>query len=282
MEGALYIVPTPIGNLGDMTPRALDVLATVDLIAAEDTRHSQKLLRHYDIDKPLFAYHEHAGEGATTHLVERIAGGASIALISDAGTPLVSDPGYRLVRAVQDIGASVIPLPGPCAAIAALSASGLPSDRFQFEGFLPAKSGARKSRLEVLANSAATLIFYEAPHRIAATLAEAVEVLGPEREAAVARELTKAYETVRRGPLGELAAWVAADPNQQRGELVWMVAPPARQSDDTQALGEREQRLLERLGELLPPRKAAAVMAEFTGMKTRSLYARLSRDSDET
>lgn len=271
LERCLYIVPTPIGNLSDMTARALDVLADVDVIAAEDTRHSQKLLSHYDINTPTRAYHEHAGDAVTDALVQIVVGGGSVALISDAGTPLVSDPGYRLVRAVQDAGGRVVPLPGPCAAIAALSASGLPTDRFWFEGFLPAKATQRKHRLETLVGYPGTLVFYEAPHRISASLNDAAAVLGATREAVLARELTKTYETLRRLPLGAMAQWVAEDPNQQRGELVFMVASSRDDGRDAD-VPIAASRLLQRLAQELPPRKAAAIVAEAYGLKARALY----------
>ena len=274
MERGLYIVPTPIGNLGDMTQRALDILEQANVIAAEDTRHSKKLLAHYGIKTALTAYHEHADPSVTQRLLARMEAGDAIALISDAGTPLVSDPGFRLVRATQDAGIPVVPLPGPCAAVTALSAAGLPSDRFFFEGFLPAKSAARRSRLRALLAQQGTLIMYEAPHRIVATLEDAVQVLGADREAAVARELSKAFETVRRGMLGDLLAWVAEDRNQQRGELVLLIGPPP-EAAAIEALAERDQRLLHRLAQELPPRKAAAIVADHTGLRARDLYGLL-------
>lgn len=278
MERGLYIVPTPIGNLGDITQRALDVLAGVEVIAAEDTRHSRRLLAHFSIETPMVAFHEHSGASDADGLVQRIVAGAAIALISDAGTPLVSDPGYQLVRAVQDAGCAVIPLPGPCAAVAALSASGLATDRFFFEGFLPAKRSQRRSRLQTLADVPGTLVFYEAPHRIAETLTDAVELLGADREAVLARELTKAFETIKRLPLAQLADWVHADANQQRGEQVLLVAPAARGARE---LDSSHRQLLERLARELPPRKAAAIVADMTGLKARDLYNHvltLSRD----
>lgn len=242
----------------------------VDVIAAEDTRHSGILLRHFSIDKPLVAYHDHAGELATEQLLGRLNGGESVALICDAGTPLISDPGYRIVRATQEAGHRVVPLPGPCAAVAALSAAGLPSDRFWFEGFLPAKSGPRKNRLGALRAQAGTLIFYEAPHRILEMLEDAASVLGAQREAALARELTKAFETIRRAPLSELAEWVATDQNQQRGELVVLIGPSAPSLDQT--LSPEQQKWLSRLAQDLPPRKAAAIVGDVTGIKARDAY----------
>jgi 16S rRNA (cytidine1402-2'-O)-methyltransferase len=272
----LYIVPTPIGNLGDITARAVEVLTTVDVIAAEDTRHSKKLMTHLDISTSMVAYHEHVDDSATQALVDRLLAGQSVALISDAGTPLVSDPGYRLVRAAQAAHCQVIPLPGACAAIAALSASGLPTDRFTFEGFLPAKAAARLQRLKALAARSETLVFYEAPHRIADCLQAMVEAMGAEREAVLAREISKSFETIRRASLGELLSWVMSDTNQQRGEQVLMVAPvPVDKGATTDALSATAETLLTRLAEVLPPRKAAAIVAETYGLKARDLYARL-------
>ena len=274
MERGLYIVPTPIGNLGDITQRALEILAAVTLIAAEDTRHSRKLLTHYGIETPLSAYHDHIPETVTQQFLQRMAEGDSIALISDAGTPLVSDPGFRLVRAAQDAGIPIIPLPGPCAAVTALSAAGLPTDHFFFEGFLPAKPAARRGRLQALLRQSGTLIMYEAPHRIAATLGDAVHIFGEHREAVVARELSKAFETIRRGTLGDLLSWVTGDTNQQRGEQVLLIGPAEGASATTQ-LDERDERLLFRLADELPPRKAAAIAADLTGLRSRDLYSLL-------
>lgn len=271
MERGLYIVPTPIGNLGDMSQRAVAVLAEATVIAAEDTRHCRQLLQHFAISTSVTAYHEHSGPAAVAALVDRIAEGQAVAMVSDAGTPLISDPGYVLVRAVQEQGLPVVPLPGACAAITALSASGLATDRFAFEGFLPARSAARRSRLVALRAVSTTLIFYEAPHRIADTLKDMADVLGAEREGVLARELTKTFETIRRAPLQTLAEWVAADPDQQRGEIVMMVAGaesrPAEQVD--------ADRLLHRLAADMPPRRAASLVAELTGRKARDLYQQL-------
>lgn len=269
LESGLYIVPTPIGNLGDMTARALEVLAAVDVIAAEDTRHSRRLLDHFGIGVPLLSYHEHNEIEAAAQLLERLQSGQSVALISDAGTPLVSDPGYRLVRAAQDAGVAVIPLPGPCAAITALSAGGLPANHFHFEGFLSGKSGQRRRRLGELRGYPGTLVFYEAPHRIADMLRDAAASLGSAREAVLARELTKAFETIRRLPLGELADWVATDRNQQRGEQVVLIGPDTAIAD---RVDSATLRLLEGLAAELPPRRAAALVAEYSGYKARVLY----------
>lgn len=272
MESGLYIVATPIGNLGDMSQRAVDVLRQADLIAAEDTRHSQRLLQSFAIDTPLVAYHDHSDERGLQRIDACLESGGIVALVSDAGTPLISDPGYRLVRHVQDRGFPVCPIPGACAAIAALSASGLPTDRFLFEGFLPAKDTARKNRLAELVNSSETVVFYEAPHRVEASIQSMVEVFGGEREAVLAREVTKLYETIRRGTLTELAHFVHGDSNQQKGEIVLLVAGAAR--------GEREldaevAALLQRLAEELPAKRAAAVVADLTGLRKKSLYDHL-------
>jgi len=267
--GTLYVVATPIGNREDISPRAVETLRAVALIAAEDTRHSKPLLAYLGIDTPLKALHEHNEEVVAQALVERLAGGEDIALISDAGTPLVSDPGYRLVRAARAAGVPVSPVPGACAAIAALSAAGLPSDRFVFEGFLPAKSGARRSRLAGLASEPRTLIFYESPHRVAEVLGDMREAFGDAREAVLARELTKHFETVLGAPLAELAARVAADPDQQRGECVLLVAGC---SDDAEARRAEGRRLFALLREELPPSKAARLAGNFTGASRKDLY----------
>jgi len=269
VESGLYVVATPIGNLDDISRRALATLAAVDLIAAEDTRHSQRLLQHYAIATPLVAYHDHSDDRPVGKILAVLAGGGSVALVSDAGTPLVSDPGYRLVRAVQDAGHSVRPLPGPCAAIAALSASGLPTDRFLFEGFLPARAGARANRLERLAGETATLVFYEAPHRLGESLASMVECFGGDREAVLAREVTKTFETIRRDSLAGLRAFVEGDSNQSRGEIVLLVAGK-RETD--QEISRELADLLLRLARELPIKTAAALVAEWSGVRKRLLY----------
>ena len=278
MEPALYAVATPIGNLADLTERARATLAGVAVIAAEDTRHSRKLLSHAGITASIIAYHEHSAAAAAERIVARIAGGEPVALLSDAGTPCISDPGYRLVRAVQDAGLRVVPIPGVCAAVTALSAAGLPTDRFRFEGFLPARREARRRRLEELANSPATLVFYEAPHRILATLEDCVELLGSEREGAVARELTKRFETIRRAPLAALRDGVRADENQSRGELVLMLGPPSR--DAAAEPAPELIHLLHGIAEHMPARAAAKLVAAYSGVKTRQLYERLVQGRD--
>ncbi|MEL0037786.1 MAG: 16S rRNA (cytidine(1402)-2'-O)-methyltransferase [Halieaceae bacterium] len=279
MEAALYIVPTPIGNLSDISQRAIDVLRQATLIAAEDTRHSQVLLSHLGISTPMVAHHEHSTAGALSKLLDRLRQGESVALISDAGTPLVSDPGYRLVREVQDAGLPVVPIPGPCSLITALCASGLPTNRFYFEGFLPAKSVQRRRRLEALAELEVTLIFLEAPHRVAETLQDMLAIFGSEREVTLARELTKSFETIRRLPLEKMWSWVTDDVNQQRGELVLLLGPPAKQSATT--VTEGALRILRLLSEELPPRKASALTAEITGARARDLYNLLMLEKRE-
>lgn len=269
MESGLYVVATPIGNLGDISQRALAVLAAADLVAAEDTRHSARLLQHFSIDVPLQAYHDHSDARAHTRIMACLAADGVVVLVSDAGTPLISDPGYRLVREAQEHGYRVIPVPGACAAIAALSASGLPTDRFLFEGFLPAKAGARAARLQALAAETATLVFYEAPHRVAETLEAMVAAFGAEREALLARELTKTFETLKRASLADLAAFVSADSNQQRGEIVLAVSG---QHGRDRELTPDITRLLLRLTEELPAKRAAAVVADLTGLRKKVLY----------
>ncbi|NOY62583.1 MAG: 16S rRNA (cytidine(1402)-2'-O)-methyltransferase [Gammaproteobacteria bacterium] len=269
-KGALYVVATPIGNLADMTTRGTEVLAAVDLIAAEDTRHSAPLLRHFSINTPCQALHEHNEKAICARIIARLQSGESVALISDAGTPLVSDPGYHLVSAAHECSLPIIPIPGACALITALSASGLPTNRFSYEGFLPAKSSARKRHLETLADDPRTLVFYEAPHRIKASLADMQEVFGGGRVAVLGRELTKRFETIRRDSLAELLSWVEADPNQQKGEIVVLVHGAAKEAQSTEtAEGERVLRLL--LAEL-PLKQAVSLTTTITGGKRNALY----------
>ena len=268
--GVLYIVATPLGNLGDMSPRAVEVLSGVDVIAAEDTRHSAPLLRHFGIRAPCIALHEHNEREASPAIVERLAQGGSVALISDAGTPLVSDPGYHLVHAARTQGIRVVPVPGPCALIAALSASGLPSDRFVFEGFLPSRSGARRTRLAELANESRTLIFYESPHRILDCVDDMAAVFGTDRQAVIARELTKLFETIHSDSLAGLCDWLRSDENQQRGEFVILVRGSMLEHDNK---SEAEaQRVLRILVTELPIKQAAALAAQITGWKKNALY----------
>lgn len=268
--GTLYVVATPIGNLGDMTPRAVEVLQRVARIAAEDTRHSAGLLRHFGIHTPLFALHEHNEREASVEVVQRLQQGEDIALISDAGTPLISDPGFPLARLAHEAGIRVVPLPGASALITALSAAGLPTDRFTFEGFLPPKSTARRHALEALASERRTLTFYEAPHRLLETLEDMTAVFGAERLAVLARELTKTFETLRRAPLGELLEFVRGDSDQQRGEAVLLVhgAPPPA----ADALDDESRRVAELLAAELPVKQAAALAAKITGAKKNQIY----------
>jgi 16S rRNA (cytidine1402-2'-O)-methyltransferase len=267
--GSLSVVATPIGNREDMSLRAIEVLRAADVIAAEDTRHSRPLLLHHNIDTPLVALHEHNERDVVDALVRRLLEGNSVALFSDAGTPLISDPGFRLVRAARAAGIRCAPVPGACAAIAALSVAGLPSDRFVFEGFLPPKAAARRSRLQELAAEPRTLIFYESSHRVAESLADMREVFGGAREAVLARELTKLFETVIGEPLEALAARVAADPDQQRGECVLLVAGRGEEANARLAEGQRVFALLR---EELPPAKAAKLAAAITGAPRKALY----------
>jgi len=271
----LYVVATPIGNLADLSPRAQEVLRSVAAICAEDTRHTGQLLSHFGISKPLVALHDHNEEAMAERVVSRLLGGESLAVVSDAGTPLVSDPGFRLVRAARAAGVKVSPIPGACAAIAALSVAGLPSDRFVFEGFLPAKGAARRERLNKLAAETGTLVFYESSHRIAESLADMVAAFGAERPAVVARELTKLFETVLDGSLEQLLAKVLADDNQRKGEFVVMVQGAG---DDEQARIAEGRRLYAKLNEHLPPSTAAKLAAELSGAPRKALYGQGSND----
>ena len=269
-SGVLYVVATPIGNMGDISARAREILAGVGAVAAEDTRHSGRLLRELGLERPLVSLHEHNERARVAELVGRLRGGESIALVSDAGTPLVSDPGYLLVAAAIESGIVVTPIPGPSAAIAALSASGLPCDRFCFEGFLPARAAARRRRLAELAAETRTLVVYEAPHRIADCLADLVAACGATRRACVAREITKRFETFYRGSLGELAERANSDADLARGEAVILIEgaeqaePGAAQLDETLSVLLRH----------LPPSSAAAAAASLTGVRRNDAYAR--------
>lgn len=269
--GRLHVVATPIGNLGDLSPRALETLRSVDVIAAEDTRHTQQLLAAFGARATLLALHDHNEAAQSTQLVARMLAGENIALVSDAGTPLVSDPGFRLVRAAREAGIVVTPVPGACAAIAALSVAGIASDRFAFEGFLPNKAAARRERLQSLAAEPRTLIFYESSHRIGDTLADAASAFGPQRHAVLARELTKRFETVLDGSLPTLIQRLATDPDQHRGEFVLIIeGAPAGEDDAALVLGRRAFSLLR---EHLPPSQAARLAAEISGASRKKLYA---------
>lgn len=267
--GTLYVVATPIGNIADLSPRAVQVLSGVQLIAAEDTRHSLPLLQRHGIHTPLRAYHEFNERQAAPALLELLRAGQDLALISDAGTPLLSDPGFRLVSLAHDAGIRVVPVPGASALIAALSVCGLPTDRFCFEGYLPATAGRRRARLQQLAGEPRTLVFYEAPHRIAAAIADLALAFGAGRRATIARELTKRFESVRRAPLGELHAWLQADADRLKGEFVIVVeGAPAAAADESEA-----GRLLGVLLQRLSLKDAAAAAAEITGLPRKQLYA---------
>ena len=271
LTGILYIVATPIGNLQDITQRALDTFAQVDLIAAEDTRHSGLLLSHYGIKKPFFALHDHNEQEKAHILVEKLKQGSNIALISDAGTPLISDPGFHLVRQCREAGIRVVPLPGACAAITALCASGIASDRFCFEGFLPAKSKARKDKLENIAEEDRTLIFYESTHRILDTLEDMQSVLGEERYIVLAREITKTWETITGNTIKNLREWLLEEPNRTKGEMVLIVEGKPK-SDNNDEISPQAVKALELIAEELPLKKAAAIVAELYGYKKNALY----------
>ena len=270
-EAVLYVVATPIGNLADISERALKVLRSVDLIAAEDTRHTRQLLMHFVINKPLFSVHDHNEHQRVEKVLQELADGQSIALVSDAGTPLISDPGFVVVQAVRKAGYPVVPVPGACAMVAALSAAGLPTDRFCFEGFLPAKSSGRKKQLKTVIKETRTLVFYESPHRVLDSLKDMAEVLGEEREITLARELTKTFETFLTGSLEEVIQQVEQDANQQRGEFVLVVAGAAPE-DDAEAQEIAAIDVLKVLLTELPVKQAAALAAKITGQKKNALY----------
>ena len=268
--GTLYIVATPIGNLQDITQRALAIFAEVDLIAAEDTRHSGLLLSHYGIKKPFFALHDHNEQQKADLLVEKLRVGTNIALISDAGTPLISDPGFHLVRKCRQAGVKVVPLPGACAAITALCASGIASDRFCFEGFLPARSKARRDRLQNLQKEDRTLIFYESTHRILDTLADVEELFGAERYVVLAREITKTWETISGDSVGNLRRWLSEDANRTKGEMV-LIVEGCIETGETEFSPEAVK-ALKLIAAELPLKKAAAIVAELYGYKKNALY----------
>jgi len=267
--GTLYVVATPIGHLDDISLRACKVLQSVSAICAEDTRHSGKLLAHLGIKAPLIALHEHNEATLSAPLLARLHAGNDLALISDAGTPLISDPGFRLVRAARAAGYKVSPIPGACAAIAALSVAGLPSDRFIFEGFLPTKPAARRAYLQTCVSQTATLVFYESPHRITESLADMITVFGEERPAVLARELSKQFETVLDGSLRDLYSIVQSDPNQRKGEFVLLVQGVSNNSTAELVQG---QHLYAKLSAHLPPSVAAKLAAELSGAPRKALY----------
>lgn len=271
MSAQLFVVATPIGHLDDMTFRAIDILKSVSIVAAEDTRQSAQLFKHYNISTQLTACHDHNESNKIEQLVQRLLAGDNIALISDAGTPLISDPGFKLVRAAQEHGIRVVPVPGACAAIAALSAVGLPSDRFSFEGFLPSKASQRISQLEKLKNETQTLIFYEAPHRILECVKNMAEVFGENRPVGFAREITKTFETIKKMTLKDLVSFIENDHNQEKGEIVLVVGGAPEKTDLEQ---EKLDDLLKRLLQDLSVKAASQLAADLTGVKKKVAYQR--------
>jgi 16S rRNA (cytidine1402-2'-O)-methyltransferase len=267
--GTLYIVATPLGNLQDMSFRAVSILKDVDLIASEDTRHSLPLLQHFSINKPLLSLHAHNEKTRSDELLERLKAGQSIALISDAGTPLISDPGAHLVAIVRSHHIKVVPIPGPCAAIAALSAAGLPTERFVFEGFLDVKGKCRKDRLEALRRETRTIIFYESPRRILVLLQDLEKIFGGHREAVFARELTKIFETIHAGTLAELIQWVQEDPNRERGEIVLLVKGAAESLTENSIDVEETLKILL---EKLTLKEAVDMTTKITKQKKNDIY----------
>jgi len=276
--GRLYVVATPIGNLGDLSPRARAVLSACALIAAEDTRHTGALLKHFDIHTPMVSLHEHNELQRTPELVLRLQSGAEIALVSDAGTPGISDPGFDLVRACAAGGLDIIAIPGPCALVAALSIAALPTDRFCFEGFLPARRAARRARLDALAEEPRTLVFYESPHRVQEMLKDCVAAFGPQRPAAVAREITKLHETLYRGSLAQLALRAGAEADLARGETVLVVAGAALERSDAaggaDGHGGALDRVLKPLLAELPLKQAAHLAAQISAVRENEAYKR--------
>lgn len=269
MAGTLYIVATPIGHLDDLSQRAMQILHAVDRIAAEDTRHSRRLLDHFGIKTTCYSLHEHNEQQRTEQVLQELEQGLSIALISDAGTPLISDPGYRLVQQAQAHHIKIVPIPGPCALITALSAAGLPTDRFLFEGFLPSKSTARKKNLQALLDEKRTIIFYESPHRIVDTIEDMMNVFGEQRYTVVARELTKTFETIKGGTLAEIKTWLAHDRDQQKGEFVILIHGAEENSNNDQ---QRALQVLDILINELPISQAVKLAAKITGKNKSWLY----------
>lgn len=279
-ESALYIVATPIGNLQDISHRAVSVLQGVDVIAAEDTRHSARLLAHFNINARLISVHDHNERQRIEGIIKLLEEGKSVALISDAGTPLISDPGFIVVRAVREAGYKVVPVPGCAAFVAALSAAGLPSDRFAFEGFPPAKGRARLQLFESLADESRTLIFYESTHRIVGSLKDIAQAMGGERQVVIARELTKTFETIHSAPAEEMVEWIQADANQQKGEFVLLVHGAPKPSSGE--LDPQAERILDILRNELPVKQAASLAAQITGLKKNMLYkVALEKSSSE-
>ena len=273
-RGTLYIVATPIGNLEDLSSRAVKVLSDVAVIAAEDTRHSGRLLQHLGISKPLVALHDHNERGRVQGILDQLLAGADVALISDAGTPLISDPGYVLVRDVRAEGLRVSPIPGPCALVAALSAAGLPTDRFLFVGFLPAKRAGRRTALDELCKEVSTLVFYESPHRILASVADIADIMGAQREIVLGREITKTFETFYSGGAADVHAALIEDPHGSRGEFVVMVRGAQKAESGLMAGALDVDQLLNLLMAELPLKKAAKMASELTGLGKNELYQR--------
>lgn len=271
-SGVLYIVATPLGNLGDLSQRAFDTLQQVDLIAAEDTRHSKKLLQHFGIDTPMIAFHEHNERDRASEILHQLQAGKSIALISDAGTPLISDPGYYLIRQVHETGIRVVPVPGPSAVITALCAAGLPTDRFCFEGFLPSKPGAREKILLELVRESRTLVFYESPHRLLDTLHTMLRIFGAERRMTLARELTKTFETIRQDTIADMVRWVEQHPEQQKGESVLVIEGAVQQTSERYEVDS--DKLLLTLLSCMSVKDAAHHAAQLTGQSKNALYQR--------
>jgi 16S rRNA (cytidine1402-2'-O)-methyltransferase len=278
--GRLDIVATPIGNLGDLSPRAQQALAEADIIAAEDTRHTLGLLQSIGVSRPLVSLHEHNETRRVPELLAKLAEGAVVALVSDAGTPLLSDPGFELVSLAARAGIAVRAIPGPSAITAALAVAGLPTDRFCFEGFLPARAGERRERLASLADETRTLVFFEAPHRIAECLADLAATMGAQREAVIAREITKAHETIYRGTLAQLALRAQNEANVARGEITLVVHGAAQAENRGETL--QLERVVGLLAKELPPGKAAALAAQITGGRRSDAYALITREVDKT
>lgn len=274
LKGTLYVVATPIGNLDDLSPRAARTLASVDVVAAEDTRHSGRLLSHLGIQKRMVALHDHNEKDRTAGILTELQAGRDVALISDAGTPLISDPGYVLVREARAAGHRVSPIPGPCALVAALSVAGLPTDRFLYVGFLPAKRSGRRASLDLLSSEVATLVFYESPHRILESVRDIAKVLGPDREMVLGREITKTFETFYSGSVADVLAELERDPHGNRGEFVVMVRGAAAQAGSEEAATMDVDRMLRVLLAELPVKKVAKMASELTGLSKNELYQR--------
>lgn len=274
LKGTLYVVATPIGNLDDLAPRAARTLASVDVVAAEDTRHSGRLLSHLGIQKRMVALHDHNEKDRAAGILTELQAGRDVALISDAGTPLISDPGYVLVREARAAGHRVSPIPGPCALVAALSVAGLPTDRFLYVGFLPAKRSGRRASLDVLSSEVATLVFYESPHRILESVRDIADVLGPDREMVLGREITKTFETFYSGSVADVLAELERDPHGNRGEFVVMVRGAAAQAGSEEAATMDVDRVLRVLLAELPVKRVARMASELTGLSKNDLYQR--------